>query len=260
MRNYQKKPTQLIDIIQDMSPLTVAFSGGLDSSYLLAMAVESIGKKNVIAVTAQAPFFSPFETQHIQTIIQKTGVKHIVFDHQAMAQEAFINNSPDRCYYCKKMIFTSIRSIADTFKTQYIAHGANTDDLKEYRPGTLAAHEFDIKSPLIDAKLSKAEIASYAKAMGLVNWNQPAMSCLATRIPYHSIITMEKLTMVHKAEYVLFNMGFPGARVRYLNRVAKIEVCKHQLPDLLKGKYVDDLADQLKEIGFIDIIVDLVGR
>jgi len=224
------------------------------------MAVEAIGKKDVIAVTAQAPFFSPFETRHIKIIIQQTGVKHIVFNHQAMDQEIFIQNPPDRCYYCKKMIFSSIRSIVDKFNIKNIAHGANTDDLNTYRPGTRAAHEFEIQSPLIAANLSKAEISNSAKDMGLVNWDQPAMSCLATRIPYHSIITMEKLTMVHEAEHVLFKMGFPGARVRYNDRIAKIEICKHQLPDFLQGQYQDHLSDRLKEIGFLDLIIDLVGR
>ena len=256
---YHKKAKRLSERIQEMSPLVVAFSGGLDSSYLLAMVVDSIGKKNVIAVTAQAPFFSPFETQHIDTIINKTGVKHIVFNHDAMSKEIFTKNPPDRCYHCKKMVFSSIRNIADSFNIKYIAHGANTDDLNEYRPGTLAAQKFDIKAPLTDAHLSKAEISSLAKDIGLSNWNQPAMACLATRIPYHSSITMEKLTMIHQAELILFNMVFPGSRVRLIDWTAKIEIRKKQLPNFLKGQYQDKLFEQLKNIGFLNMIVDPKG-
>lgn len=259
MSNIQHKTKHLITLIQKMSPLIVSFSGGLDSSYLLAKAVEAIGKKNVIAVTAQAPFFSPFETQYIDAIINKTDVRHIVFEHQAMLNETFVRNPPDRCYHCKKMIFSKIRDIADTLNVKYIAHGANTDDLHEYRPGTQAVEEYDIKAPLTAAHLSKAEISCSAKKMGLVNWNQPAMACLATRIPHNSMITMDKFTMIHQAERFLFDMGFPGARVRLHDRTAKIEVRKKQLPDFLKGKCQDTLFELLKNIGFLDMIVDLEG-
>jgi uncharacterized protein len=240
-----------------MCPLVVSFSGGLDSSYLLAIAIDTIGQKNVIAVTAQAPFFSPFETQYIDSVIEKTGARHIVFDHQAMEEKIFTNNPPNRCYHCKKMIFTTIKKIADKYNIHHIVHGANTDDLKEYRPGTLAAQEFGIEAPLTDAHMSKAEISIYAKDMGLANWNQPAMACLATRIPYYSVITHEKLSMIHQAECVLFNMGFSGARVRWIDRTAKIELQKTQMPDFLKGQYQDELFNQLKDIGFLDVIVSL---
>jgi uncharacterized protein len=239
--------------------MIVAFSGGVDSSYLLAMAVDSIGKKNVIAVTAQAPFFSPFETQHIKAIIRKTDVRHIVFDHQAMSHDIFINNPPTRCYHCKKMIFSAIRRIADTVNIEHIVHGENTDDLNDYRPGSRAAQELSIKAPLTTAHLSKAEISAFAKEIGLNNWNQPAMACLATRIPFHSVITLEKLTMIHQAELALFNMGFTGARVRLSERTATIEIQQNQLNDFFDGNYQYTLFEHLKKIGFLDMTIDRKG-
>jgi len=258
MCKIQNKTKCLISIIQKLSPLAVAFSGGLDSSYLLAMAIDTIGQKNVIAVTARAPFFSPFETQYIDAIILKTGVRHIVFNHQAMLNEEFVQNPPDRCYHCKKMIFSRIRKIADTFNIEHIAHGANIDDLNDYRPGTQAAEEYNIKAPLIAANLSKAEISSFAKKMGLINWNQPAMACLATRIPYHSVITREKLIMIHQAEMRLFKMGFSDTRVRLHGTTARIEIRNNQLPDFLKGTYQDTLFEQLKDLGFLDMVVECI--
>jgi len=257
MNDINNKAKHLQKIISKMCSLVVAFSGGLDSSYLLAMAVDTIGNNNVIAATARAPFFSPFETQYIDSVIGKTRARHIVFDHQAMSQEIFTNNPPDRCYHCKKMIFTTIKNIADKYSIQHIVHGANTDDLNEYRPGTRAAQEFGIEAPLTDAHLSKSEISHFAKDMGLENWNQPAMACLATRIPYNSVITNEKLSMIHQAEQALFNMGFSGARVRWIDRAAKIEIQKHQKPEFLKGQYQHKIFNQLIDIGFLDVIVAL---
>jgi uncharacterized protein len=250
------KTKQLSALIQAMNPLVVAFSGGLDSSYLLAMSIAAIGKKNVIAVTAQSPVFSPFETQYIDAIIKKTGVKHLFFHHPAMSKEKFIQNPPDRCYHCKKIIFSEIRNIADKLGIQHIAHGENSDDLKDYRPGSRAAKEFDIKSPLTAAQLSKTEISRCAKDIGLPNWNQSGMACLATRIPYHSVITMEKLTMIHQAELLLFNMGFPATRVRWIDGTAKIEFRNNHLPVFLKKVNQDMLLKQLKDIGYIDMIVE----
>jgi len=257
--DIHNKEGRLSEILKELQPLIVAFSGGVDSSYLLAAAIDIVGKNNVIAVTAQAPFFSSFETQHIDTIINMTGARHIVFKHQAMLNEKFIRNPPDRCYHCKKMIFSSIRNIADLFRIESIVHGTNTDDLNEFRPGTLAAEEFDIKAPLLDAHLSKSEIAILARNMALDNWNQPAMACLATRIPYHSDITMEKLSMIHQAELILFNMGFPGARVRLNDETAKIEIRQNQLLDFLEGQYEDRLFSKLQEIGFVNMMVDMNG-
>jgi len=254
-----EKRKKLKALLKEMSPMIIAFSGGVDSSYLLAMAVDVIGKKNVIAVTAQAPFFSPFETQHIKGIIQKTGVKHIIFEHHAMLQEIFIRNPPDRCYHCKKMIFSKIRKIADTLQIEHIAHGNNTDDLNDYRPGSKAAQEFNINAPLISAHLSKADISNFAKEIGLGNWNQPAMACLATRIPFNSVITLEKLKMIHQAELYLFNLGFSGSRVRLSDRTATIEIRQNQLKYFLDGNYQDKLFGHLKKIGFLDMIVDMKG-
>ncbi|ETR68762.1 MAG: PP-loop domain-containing protein [Candidatus Magnetoglobus multicellularis str. Araruama] len=255
----QRKARQLKNILHKRNPLIVAFSGGIDSSYLLIMAVETIGKDNVIAVTARAPFFSPFETRHIEPLIHLASVKHIVVEHHAMTQDVFKSNPPDRCYHCKKMIFSTLRNIADSHKIRHIAHGANTDDLNDYRPGSLAAQEFEIEAPLMDAGLSKFEIRYLAKDYGLSNWNQAAMACLATRIPFHSPITLEKLDMIHRAEVILDNMGFQGARVRLIDRMAKIEIVKNQLSHFFSGTYQTDLYKQLRCIGFENMIVDKEG-
>jgi uncharacterized protein len=259
MCNIQEKKKKLRALLKEMNPIIVAFSGGVDSSYLLAMAVDSIGKTNVIAVTARAPFFSPFETQHIKAIIRKTDVRHIVFDHEAMSNEIFTRNSPDRCYHCKKMIFTRIRKIADSLNIKHIVHGNNTDDLNDYRPGSRAAQELCVKEPLVLARLSKANIINFAKEIGLSNWNQSAMACLATRIPFHSVITEKKLIMIHQAELALFNMGFSGGRVRLSDRTARVEIRQNQLKDFLAGKLQDKLFEQLRKIGFLDMIIDMKG-
>jgi len=244
------KEQRLVQIIQTTNPLAIAFSGGIDSSYLLFMAVNAIGKDNVIAITAQGPLFSPFETRHIQPIINQLKVNHQVFELNAMSCEPFVQNPPDRCYHCKKMVFSSIRGIADAFNTQHIAHGANLDDLNDYRPGSKAACEYHILSPLVSAQISKSDIQMLAKKHQLQNWNQPAMACLATRIPYHSTITLEKLDMIRRAENILYEMGIFGARVRHIDGNAKIEVRQKQLMALFTKDNMDSIHDQLTDIGF----------
>ncbi|KPA08861.1 hypothetical protein MHK_010927 [Candidatus Magnetomorum sp. HK-1] len=253
------KEQTLIKRIQGFKSMVVAFSGGVDSSYLLFIASQALGNKNVLAVTARAPFFSRFETQHIEPIIKSLNVRHCFFDHNAMSIDTFIQNPPDRCYHCKKLIFTSIRQIAKSFSIQHIAHGANLDDLKMYRPGLKASKEFNIESPLVDAKLSKQEIQLLAQNHRLSNWNQPAMACLATRIPYYDPITLKKLSMIDRAEKIIHDIGFSGSRVRLVDGTAKIEISKNQLASFFHGQFEDAVTRQFKEIGFISVNVDRKG-
>ncbi|MBF0451691.1 MAG: ATP-dependent sacrificial sulfur transferase LarE [Candidatus Magnetomorum sp.] len=253
------KEKKLVQVIQKTSPLLIAFSGGLDSTYLLHISTNVLGYENVLAVTACAPFFTTLETQNIEPVIKRLNVRHCFFDHQAMSLEVFTQNPPDRCYHCKKLIFLSIRQIANEQGFQHIAHGANTDDLNVYRPGTKAAKEYHVISPMVEAQLSRNDIQQLAKYHELCNWNLPSMACLATRIPYYSEITLEKLSMIDQAEKILYQSGFPGARVRWIDWTAKIEIPKDQLASFFHKQRHDEIIHQFRDIGFLETSVDPDG-
>ena len=258
-QDYKEKEQMLIKGLSRFESLVISFSGGVDSSYLLFMACQILGSQNVIAVTADAPFFSRYETQYIEPIIKNLKVNHIYFDHQAMSCDIFIQNPPDRCYHCKKMIFKSIRQIAIKNNIKKIAQGSNLDDLKKYRPGLKAVKEFSIESPLVEARLSKHEIRLLAQKHELINWNQPEMACLVTRIPYKETISPKKLLMIDSAETFINQIGFPGSRVRFIDGTAKIEIIKDQLASFFQGQYEDKIIRQLKKIGFKSVIIDPNG-
>jgi uncharacterized protein len=253
------KETALIDVLKNYNALLIAFSGGLDSSLLLYVAANVLGTANVLAVTAKAPFFTTLETQYIKPLIHNIKVGHSYVDHQGLSCKKFTQNFPDRCYQCKKIIFSLLTAIADKNNINHIAHGENTDDLKTYRPGTKAAKEYSIISPLIEAHLTRHDIQMLARYYHLSNWNLSQMACLATRIPYYDEITLEKLQMIGQAENVLIQMGFPGARVRWIDWTAKIEIPTNQLASFFHRQLQGDIIHHFKNIGFKNIMIDPDG-
>jgi len=256
LNNKEKK---LIKIIKNYNPLMIAFSGGLDSTYLLYIAVKALGPKNILAATAKAPIYTTLETQNIDVIINQLNVSHYSFDHQIMSEKKFTNNPTDRCYHCKNLIFSSLRNIAGKHSIKHIAHGENCDDLISYRPGSKAAKEHNILSPLVEAGLTRNDIQILAKYHGLCNWDLPQMACLATRLPYYQEITLNLIEMIDQAEKILFQMGFPGARVRWIEKTAKIEIPKKQLASFFHRQLQGDILNRFIKIGFKDIFVDPEG-
>ncbi|MBL7174514.1 MAG: ATP-dependent sacrificial sulfur transferase LarE [Desulfobacteraceae bacterium] len=253
-----KKKDDLIRRLKELDSLLVAFSGGVDSTFLLALAHQVLGDR-VVAATASSITYPSREREEAVKFTSERRIQHIVFRSDEDSLPEFISNGPDRCYHCKKFLCQSLIKIADEKGLKYVAHAANLDDLKDYRPGLKAAEEMGIISPLVDAQLSKGEIRLLSKEMGLATWDKPAMACLASRIPYGSPITPEKLKMVNEAEEFLSRNGFKQFRVRHHGPVARIEVESTDIAKITESEFRKRLVAELRQIGFLHIAVDLEG-
>ncbi len=253
-----KKLKKLKQVLSEAKSALIAFSGGVDSTFLLSVAKEVLADK-ILAVTAKADIFPSYETREAKEIADSTGVNHIFLETAQLQATNFVNNPPDRCYICKKILFTNLLEIAKENNLNCVLDGSNYDDLSDYRPGAQAALELGIKSPLQEVKLTKAEIRMLSEKMGLKTWDKPPLACLATRIPYGEMITKEKLKRIDQAETFLLQSGTKGMRVRDHNDIARIEVAKDDIPGLLEPNYADKIVVHLKRLGYTYITVDLEG-
>ena len=255
------KQKTLEAILKKYGSLAVAFSGGVDSTFLLAVAKFVFADAlRLLAVTVVSPLHHEKDMMFAETFARQNNIRHISLRSDEMMSEAFLRNPPDRCYICKKMVFRIIMEAAQQAGIETVAHGENVDDGRAYRPGMRAAEEMGIIAPLADAGLTKDDIRRLSRQMGLATWNQPASGCLATRIPYHSPITLEKLQMVASAEQVLEGLGFPISRVRHHGDLAKIEVPEEMLEKLLVPSVRRPLLEAFKQIGFRYVSLDLEGH
>lgn len=253
-----KKKKRLMAILKAYESLVVAFSGGVDSTFLLAATQEALGDR-VTAVTADSPIHSRREIREALETAKALGVKHIVVPFAEMTAPGFAANPPDRCYSCKQIIFSEIIRIAASMGVERVAHGVNLDDLGDYRPGLKAAEEMGVVAPLADAGLSKVDIRALSRRMGLATWNKPSMACLASRIPYGRPITPGVLKMVEAAEEILHGLGFSGCRVRHHGDVARIEMAARDVSRAARSAVRSQILKGLKDIGFTHVAVDLEG-
>ncbi len=253
------KENALERIIKECSGVLVAFSGGVDSTYLLSVAVGALGPANALAVTVESPVVPPAEINEACRIARSFGVEHIVLKVDTMDIEGVHSNRPDRCYHCKKGILERILAVAKERGLSCVFEASNSDDTGDYRPGLRAIAELGIRSPLIEVGLSKAEIRALSKERGLATWNKPALACLATRIPYNEPLTRVKLEQVRMAEEYVCSAGFTSCRLRHHGSVARIEVPASEIDRLLDETTRLRIVERLKELGFIYIVVDLEG-
>jgi pyridinium-3,5-biscarboxylic acid mononucleotide sulfurtransferase len=257
-RSLDAKKERLQRILQGFDALAVAFSGGADSSLLLALAREVLPDR-LLALTAVSPIHSQQERGAALNFARSLDVRHRLVDSGEMALAEFRANPPNRCYICKKYLFDLLLTEARKRGIHTLAHGANCDDSADYRPGFKAARELGAVAPLMDAGMTKADIRDLSRQLGLDSWNKPAMACLASRIPYHTPITARALAMVEKAEMALVRLGFSGVRVRHHGDVARIEVAGQDLPRLVVPDLRDRVVEAFRDIGFVHISVDLEG-
>jgi len=257
------KSRRLAEIIRKYDSLAVAFSGGVDSTFLLAFASKVFQSENIdarlLAVTAASLIHPEKDGQAAARFAKENAICHQVIHTDEMMSSEFLKNSRRRCYVCKKIIFARIWEAAEKSGICAVAHGVNADDTKDFRPGLKAAREMDISAPLAEAGLTKNEIRMLAREMGLAVWDKPASGCLATRIPYDQSITSSKLRQIAAAEKVLADLGVQSCRVRHYGETAKIEVPDQDMEKIIQSTVRTHIVEKFRKIGFLYISMDLEG-
>ncbi len=251
-----EKELELISILKDMKHVAIAFSGGVDSSYLVAIAHKVLGN-NALAITIKTEFMSNTELNDTIDLAKQLKINHIVIYLNVLRNIQIINNSEQRCFFCKNAMFIQLKNIANESNITNIIDGTNIDDLKEFRPGLKALTSLGVISPLIEVELSKEEIRSLSRRLKLSTWDKPSQSCIATRIPYNNIITLDKLHQLEKAEDFIKNLGIKQFRVRHHDNIARIEVSPKDFDTILLNH--DKIVSFFYELGFIYTTMDLQG-
>ncbi len=258
MEPLQQKLNRLRTLLSDMGSVLVAYSGGIDSTFVLKVAHEQLGNK-AVGVTAVSPTFPSTELEEATQVAQEIGARHEIVRTNQLEIDEFVSNDASRCFHCKTDLYKLLHTLRPAQATACIVDGTNLDDLVDDRPGIKAAREWGVRSPLVEAELAKGEIRQLAKEFNLSNWDKPAAACLSSRIPRGTPITLEKLSRIEAAEAVLHREGFRQYRVRDHGEIARLETAKGELPRLMESKRSARISAALKALGFRFVVVDLEG-
>jgi uncharacterized protein len=252
----QVKLARLRAILTEMDTAVIAFSGGVDSSFVAAVAAQVLGSR-ALAVTGVSPSIPASEVDEARQLAARFGIAHRLLQTSEMDRPGYVENSPQRCYHCKTELYSLLDEVAATEGYDYILDGCNADDLGDHRPGRVAASEHRVRSPLVEARLTKAEIRELSREMGLPTWDKPAMACLSSRIPYGTPVTVEALDQVGAGEAFLRALGLRQVRVRHHGDVARIEVEVADIPAVVEHR--ERIVIRMKNLGYGYVTLDLAG-
>ena len=252
------KERALIDALRNMRSVIVAYSGGADSAYLAWAAQQALGE-NAVAITADSASFPESHKLDAEQFARDHGILHEYIETHEFDNPAYVANNPDRCFHCKDELFTRLDELARERGIAYVVYGVNVDDLGDYRPGQGAAKQHQVKAPLVDAGLTKAEIRELSKRAGLATWDRPASACLSSRIPYGTPVTIQNVQTVDRGEDALRALGFRQFRVRFHGDVVRIEIAPEELPRAMTPEMAPQFSAIFKKLGFHYVTLDLDG-
>jgi uncharacterized protein len=253
-----RKEYALLERLGELPSLLIAVSGGADSAYLAWAANKALGERS-LSVTAISPSYSAYDRAELEKFIAHTGVRHEFVETHEMENPAYRANAGDRCYYCKDELFSVLGALASARGFAAVAYGVNADDISDFRPGHRAAAEHRVLAPLLDAKMSKADIRALSQRAGLPTWDRPASACLSSRLPYGTEVTPERLTLIENGEAILRELGFRQFRVRLHDKLARIEIAREELPLAMTPEMGATISQRFKAAGFLYVALDLEG-
>ena len=258
MTSLDPKRDRLTELLREMDTVVVAYSGGVDSTFLAVSANDALGHR-ALAVTAVSPSLPPLELDEAVDLARRFGLHHRLVHTEEVQDPRYAANGPRRCYFCKVELYTQLQRLADDQGYAWIATGTNVDDLRDFRPGLVAGRERGVRDPLVEAGLTKDDIRALSRARGLPTWDKPAQACLSSRIPFGTTVTVEALTRIGRAEAYLRGLGFRQVRVRHAEESARIEVDPEEVPRLAQKATWEAVTGRLRDLGYASATIDPEG-